>query len=157
MNEHRLDSLARNLALARSRRGVLKAVAAVFVGSLLGSRAMAPPAEAQVVSSCGGIGQPCCAVGINSTVLDGSGACRGGAVCRSSGDPLDHNLTICICPDGSLGQNGSCNGCSGGKINVNGPCVCPRGMVERNGVCICPGPLPAPPHVRTQRACLSYW
>src|SRR5579875_2711184 len=142
MNERRLDSLARNLALARSRRGVLKAVAAVFVGSLLGSRASAPQADAQT-GACGGPGQPCCLYGINATTLS---ACTGGAVCQSQNPsivppsnyfPGPSNQYICVCPGGTVQKNGACV-CPPGMVKRHGACVCPDGMVRQNDACVCP-------------------
>jgi hypothetical protein len=111
MDANRFDDFARGVAQARSRRGILRAVAGFFAGSAIGAAVSAPLVEAQV-THCGLPGEQCCSLGINSTSL---GSCSGGAVCTPDQSlhptPIGNPTYTCVCPTRLLNCHGKCQEC----------------------------------------------
>jgi hypothetical protein len=120
MDPHRFDLIAKTWGVPGSRRGVLKALAGIALGGLLGVRR-----GAQAAAACSRVDGPC---------ID-HGDCCLGSRCGNSGS--------CVCRAGFTRCGGRClcgscttgTTCAAGESCCNGRCVNPKTNPNHCGRC----------------------
>jgi hypothetical protein len=152
MDGTRFDALAKGLASARSRRGVVKGLGA----ALLGAAGLARFGGAEAKPACRGAGHPC----------EGNQTCCGDLVCVASGPGAAKRCTASCsdeqvmfkgacctpattCPDGACGSiSDGCGGtlncsCGGGNTCCGNNCIDTASDPSNCGGCgsdhVCPG------------------
>ena len=137
MNSHRFDDFVRRMAQANSRREVFKAFAVLLLGSAVASGTRVAAASS---AGCGGPGEPCCTIGVNSTT-NLHGLCNAGLRCQVTS--LRDFQGICVCPTGTVIINGACGPCPAGQHDCNGQCQqccssidCEGKLANANATCV---------------------
>ena len=123
MDEHRIDAIARGLARARSRRGVLKGLAAGAIGALGLGLSRLDHAEGTAGSPTHGSATP---------------VPPGNSACRSDGHPCEGNQACCdelVCVAPGPGAAKRCAPCPAGTVFLDGACCTPAAACPNGQTC----------------------